>query len=566
MSKNHTYYEAYLEAPLSDVERKELENLDKDSPAFAGYPAFGTGGMREIVAPGTATLNIYNIARVNMALAATLKKHIQENAKVVMAYDSRKSGPEFFRVSYHVLKQAGLQVKIFRRPTPTPMLSFAVRELECDAGIVITASHNPPEYNGYKVYWSDGAQIIPPYDKEIEKLFQEISFSQIPQDIHQLKTKDIDENDLIEEELVKKYISNIENEGFISPGPKKTKIIYSPLHGTGGWIFDRVFGHLGYENFSVLSLQAEPDGDFPTTKSPNPEEKAAFEKLVEEGKKTEAKLLLATDPDADRVGAAVYDGNDYVFLTGNQAGALLLESIARQKAAQLKNPFICKTIVTTELQTHIAAAHQVKTVETLTGFKYIAAEVSKDPENYLFGGEESYGYLPVHWVRDKDSLSSALALAELAEKENLLDSLDELYIKHGLYHELLHNIKLSGGNEHLMGEIMNKLKDPSGLAGDSIGPRKILDILDLQETAKPAKTEKVKEYQNELPSGKVIQYWFEPEGRLTIRPSGTEPKIKVYVSLRHKQKQTKETLPTAKKELKQEAEATLQAFLKLIGM
>ncbi len=562
-------YAAYLQAPLTTEEKQDLEqnkNQYFSKGNFDGEPAFGTGGMRATVEPGSNHLNRYNIARLNLALAKVLQQHFG-TAKIVIGADSRLSSPEFTRLSYHLLSQAGHQVRVYRRPTPTPMVSFAVRELKCQAGVMITASHNPPAYNGYKVYWSDGAQIVPPIDKEIQSAFNAISFAELPASLHDLAEKPVTEHDLIEEELTQKYLEYIRRETFITTGEKKLCILYSPLCGTGGWIFERVFHDLGFKNFTVLPEQKEPNGHFPNLKSANPEEKEAFELLVKRGLETGADLLLATDPDADRVGCAVRQGNDYVFLTGNQIGSLLLESIARKKAPTLKKPYLCKTIVTTEFQRHIGASHGIRTIETLTGFKYIAEILGHDPDNYVFGGEESYGYLPVSWIRDKDALSSALALAELAETTPLLTALDELYLKNGLYLERLHNINLTGEKKNLMPQLLEKLKKPAAIFPEGIiGSRKIFDILDLQKDAPPAKTATVRELQNNLAKGLVVQYWLEPEGRLTIRPSGTEPKIKVYVSLRYGKNISAASLTNAKKELNAEIDSLLALFLKTLGV
>lgn len=560
----NSYFDDYIKGPLPAAEKENLENNTasiQNDDAFAGLPGFGTGGMRSVVAEGSNRLNRYNIARLTQALAEIIRAE-NADATVVIGYDSRLSSTAFSRITYRVLRNAGLKVKVFKRPTPTPLISYAVRELKAHAGIVITASHNPPEYNGYKVYWSDGAQIVSPYDRQIEDKFRELSYASLPADLSSYEEQPVDEADLIEEEIIKTYLARLKDEAFITAGEKPLKIIYSPLHGTGGWIFEKAFAEYNFTDFSVLPAQKEPDGNFPTLKSPNPEEQSAFELLIEEGRKQKADLLLATDPDADRVGCAIRDGDSYAFITGNQIGTLLLESIARRKADKLSSPYICKTIVTTELQRRTAFHYGAETVETLTGFKYIAEQVGRDPDNYLFGGEESYGYLPVDWVRDKDSISSALALAELAASGSLLDTLDEIHLRDGLYHELLYNIKLSGGNEHLMNEILTLLKKPEQLAADGFAGRRVEDILDLQAGGAAPSTEPVKKLRKALPDAKVVQFYLAPEGRITVRPSGTEPKIKVYVSLMAEEKPVRENLKEAREKLKSEAEDMLDEFLR----
>ncbi len=574
------YYQKFLQSPLTAAEKADLEkNKAKliGERAFDGEPAFGTGGMRAITGLGTNRLNIQNIGRLNLAVAEYFKK-TKSSPLLAMGYDSRLTSPEFSRLSYHILTGQGMRVKIFRRPTPTPLLSFAVRELGADCGVVLTASHNPPQYNGYKAYGADGGQIISPVDKDIQNLFLATGFDKLPANLHELAEKPIPEADLIEEEIYQAYIARLKKEVFYQNKPKRARILYSPLHGTGGWLFDRAFKELGYKSFSVLAEQAQPDGNFPTVKSPNPEEPAAFERLLAaaNGAMEKPDLLVATDPDADRVGCMLKLTNGYHFLTGNQIGSLLLESIARknvtavetQHAASLqlrKNPYICKTIVTTELQRLIADGYGIKTVETLTGFKFIAEQVAKDPENYLFGGEESFGYLPIHWVRDKDSLSSALALAELAEDENLVQALDEIYIRHGLFHELLHSIDLSK-NPALLPETLGKLADPKAFAAKVDFGREVVDILDLRKGAAEPATQACRDLKKQLGEADVIQFWLKDFSRLTIRPSGTEPKIKAYLSLMGKQKPTAASLEADKVALKSEAEGILKKFLTALGV
>ncbi|MCX7633960.1 MAG: phospho-sugar mutase, partial [Turneriella sp.] len=425
----------------------------------------------------------------------------------------------------------------------------------------------PPQYNGFKAYAADGAQIIPPADKEIQQLFSNMDYKNLPSDVHALAEKPIVEEDLIEEEIYQAYLQKLRSEVFYQEGKKRIRIFYSPLHGTGGWIFQRAFHDLGYANFHAIAEQAEPDGNFPTLRSPNPEEPSAFALLLKAAENTPEKpdLLVATDPDADRVGAMVKNNGSYQFLTGNQIGCLLLESIARKKAAKLKAPYICKTIVTTELQRLIAESYGITTIETLTGFKYIAEKIARDPENYLFGGEESFGYLPVSWVRDKDSLSSAVALAELAEEQNLITALDTLYLRHGLFVELLHNIDLSREPE-LLQKVLGKLADPQRFAAAFDFGRRLVDILDLRSVDAVPQTTECRALKAELGKAEVVQFWLERHSRLTVRPSGTEPKIKVYLSLMAQQKPKAAELEKSKKALREETESILNRFLAAIGV
>jgi len=592
------YFQNFLQSPLNAADRSEL-NSNKSAliaaRAFDGEPSFGTGGMRAVTGLGTNRLNIQNIARLNLAVAEYFKK-ITPTPLLAMGYDSRLTSPEFSRLSYHILSRAGVRVKIFKRPTPTPLLSFAVRELKADCGVVLTASHNPPQYNGYKAYGADGGQIVSPVDKEVQKLFLETPYSALPADLYALADTPIAVGDLIEEEIYAAYMARLKKEAFYRDKPKHGNILYSPLHGTGGWFFAKAFKELGYDNFRVLPEQAEPDGNFPTVKSPNPEEPAAFERLLAaatvdivethhgstSSPQVGASLLIATDPDADRVGCMVRKSvetqhgstsspqvgaslqeNPYQFLTGNQIGALLLESIARRSAGQKQHPYICKTIVTTEMQRLIADSYGVKTVETLTGFKYIANAIAQDPDNYLFGGEESFGYLPVSWVRDKDSLSSALALAELAEDQDLVAALDTLYIRHGLFHELLHSIDLSA-NPALLADTLVKLADPRAFFERIDCERELVDILDLRKGFQEPRTEACRVLKQTLGEADVIQFWLKDYSRLTIRPSGTEPKVKAYLSLMAKSKPTESSLAADKEALQAEAEALLKKFLQVL--
>ncbi|MBV6493175.1 MAG: Phosphoglucomutase [Turneriella sp.] len=564
------YFEAFLKAPLSAVERKTLEEQKGElvaSGAFSGEPVFGTGGMRAVTGLGTNRLNLFNIARLNLALAQYYKKK-NTNPLCAMAYDSRLTSPEFSRLSYHLLTQNGVRVKIFKRPTPTPFLSFAVRHLKADCGVVLTASHNPPEYNGYKAYGADGGQIISPVDKEIQKLFLEVDFATLPNTLHTLSETPIDTKDLIEDEIYTAYMALLKKESFYKNNEKKRRLWYTPLHGTGGWLFEKAFIELGYKSFQLFSEQGAPDGNFPTVKSPNPEDPQAFTRILAaaQSAKEAPDLLIATDPDADRVGvmARAKDAT-YHFLTGNQIGSLLLESIARRNTNTKKNPYIAKTIVTTELQRLIAESYGIRTVETLTGFKYIAEQIAKDEVNYLFGGEESFGYLPISWVRDKDSLSSALALAELSEDVDLVDALDQIYLKHSLFHELLKNINLTQ-NPNLLKEVMAKLKDPADFIARIHLGREVQDILDLRKGAADPKTVEARKLKEFLGEADVLQFWLKDFSRLTIRPSGTEPKVKIYLSLMASKKSTAATLEKDKVHLKEEAESILDKFAAALGV
>ncbi len=574
MKTKEQYLDEFSRAPLSEEDAQYVQDRNRilKTNQFDSYPSFGTGGMREVVELGTNRLNIYNIARLNYAVSKVFKEKYKDKypLKAVIGYDSRLTSEAFANLTWNILTQNGYDVFLFRKPTPTPMVSFAVLEIGAVCGIVLTASHNPPQYNGYKVYDQDGSQIIYPMDEKIQHEFLHSKYDQLPPEIHEwLKTPDISDKLELEEQIIDSYLEHLKKEKFVSQKKKDIKILYSPLHGTGGWIFERAFSETKFTNFALLKEQSKPDGNFPHIKSPNPEDHEAYYKLIQEGKKKNYDILLATDPDADRIGCCVLHDNEYVFINGNQTGCLLLDHIARIKAFDMENPYICKTVVTTELQKKIASSYGIETKETLTGFKYIASVLKKDPANYLFGGEESFGYLPVNWIKDKDSVSSGIIISELASQVNLITALEDLYIKHGLYTEILHNIQLKADNPGIKNKIEEKLKDAHSLIGTLLGDRKVKDVIYLQNKKKndPRKmpvTQDARMLYEQLPEAKLLQLWLEPEGRVTIRPSGTEPKIKVYVSLMHSKKQTKESLTTAKEELAKEASKIYNIFSDLL--
>lgn len=585
---SHLQEQRYAEysAALGAAQREELEAQGGakrqelfQQGAFASTLSFGTGGVRAKVGHGTATLNAANIARLTLALAKTLNA---ESAKpesgaplVVIAYDSRNTSLEFARTSYHTLLAQNIQVKLFARPAPTPLLSFAVRQLGAQAGIVITASHNPPAYNGFKVYAADGGQITSPNDQAVVEHYQQIKYSELDPAILAKAGTPPAEEDLIGDEMTAIYGEYLQTQNLCDDNPKQISILYSPLHGTGARYFQEIFTLFGFQNFGLLAEQSEPDGDFPTLEFPNPEEPSAFELLVKAGRPKKSALLLASDPDADRIGAAIYDGaaGDYRFLNGNQIGSLMLDHMIRQKGASLKEPFICKTIVTTLMQNKIASDRGVKLVETLTGFKYIAAEIARDPENYLFGGEESYGYLPVSGVRDKDSISSGLVLAQMAEHTDLLAKLDSLYLEHGLFYDKLISISLENSADpsiDLVSQLIEKIAGPAApldtIVGKKLGSRKIVDLIDFREGGTQPLLPEAAELKKSLDPSRVIQLWLAPQARLTLRPSGTEPKIKIYLSMFYPKQLTAEGLPKAKEEIAEEALIILDEFGKLLDI
>ncbi len=567
------YFNQFLEAPLSVIDYEYLKYNKKKllkTDQFSSFLTFGTGGMRQIVELGTNRFNKYNIAKLTLCVLNWLTLNIRSKKKnmIVIGYDSRNTSEAFSRLIYHLVQSQEFCVKIFKQPTPTPLISFAVRELQAKAGIILTASHNPSQYNGYKLMLSNGGQILSPHDQIIQKNFVDFPYKNLPQDIHKWKELSPLKEDIIEEDIIVAYIKRLQKESFVTSNSKKINIIYSPLHGTGGWVFKRVFYDLGYKNFSIIKEQAEPDGNFPTIKSPNPEEESSFDMLKRNNKG--AQILIATDPDGDRVGISIkktdHTGLDnYIFLTGNQIGCLILKSLLDKIPNKLSEPYICKTIVTTELQKKIAKAYGVRTIETLTGFKYIADVLDRDPKNYLFGGEESFGYLPVNWIRDKDSISSAIVITEMANQKNLLRELESLYIKFGLYHEELYNISLDDHGLSFIHKMKTNFLRSSLFINKKFGTREVIDYINLNHKSisdgdEPV-TEEGKHLYNSLPESNVLQLWFKPEGRITIRPSGTEPKIKIYLSLRYHKEVVEDTIDIARRELKKEGNIIGQNFL-----
>ncbi len=537
---------------------------------------FGTGGLRGILGNGPGRMNEFTVGKTTLGFARFLISNYK-NPSVVIAYDSRRRSKEFAEIAAGIF--AGLHIKsyLFDQVTPTPILSYAIRKLNAQGGVVLTASHNPPDYNGYKVYSEDGSQIVGETQTQIEKHIENITDWNIP-----FIQKD--------NEIYKKYViyigENIKNEYynefnsvfFAKKISKPLKIIFSPLHGTAGKWLPGLLEKFGVEVIPVKE-QLEPDGEFPTVKYPNPEEADALELCKITAEKYKADLFIATDPDADRMGTGIRDKNgNYVLLNGNQTGSILLAYLSEliQKEKNQNQYYVFKTIVTTNLQREIARKNNLHIRDVLTGFKYIAEQMRWIDEKkdiykssecaYLFGGEESYGYLPVSFVRDKDSLSSSLLLCIIAdEKGNLLDYLDEIYLKYGLYLEDLKSITMKGMDGlKRMKEIIQKLRQ-TNLIGKDISGRKVIKVYDYQnQTINQQKNEN---YFSILPPSDVLQFELDPEGLITIRPSGTEPKVKIYISLKAKENSYSiEELKIRKKELESEITTILGNFLVISGL
>lgn len=527
-----------------DIEtRTEVQRLmDADSDmlteCFYTDLEFGTGGMRGKMGVGTNRINKYTIGQATQGLANYMKKQFPNSAdlSVVIAHDSRNNSPLFSQVCADVLSANGIKAYLFSDLRPTPELSFAVRELGCTAGIVITASHNPKEYNGYKVYWEDGAQIIAPHDtgiiaevRAIESL-EAVNFSA--------------NNGLIEtldSQIDEQYLSRVQSLSVnnFNEEKSKLKIVFTSLHGTGITMVPQVLKNAGFEKVILEKTQAIPSGDFPSVESPNPEERSALAMAIELAEREGADIVLGTDPDADRVGTVARNSSgELTLINGNQACALIVYFRLEQlKAARAlpSNGFIAKTVVTSDLISNMAEAYGVKLYETLTGFKWIASVIREHEgkEVFLGGGEESYGYLVGDFVRDKDAVISSLVLSECAawaasKGKTLIDILDEIYLKFGHFRERLISVVREGksGKEEIQAMMDGfRTKPPVELMGSKV--ISITDILKGTITDKNSGDSKPLG----LPSSNVIQFTLENGLKFTARPSGTEPKIKFYFSV-----------------------------------
>jgi phosphoglucomutase len=534
----------YLDESLRNELKLIIQNEKEITSRFYKDLEFGTGGLRGIIGAGTNRMNIYTVRKATKGLALYIHKNIRWDKlpSVVIAYDSRRMSREFAVEAAKVLADNGIKAFVFKELTPTPVLSFAVRELEATAGIVITASHNPPEYNGYKVYWSDGGQITDnianAITQEIAKVVDELAVTAMDYDEAVLRGLIVFPGD----ELVKKYISYVKTLSLqpelIKDRGQEITIVYSPLHGTGNKPVTRILREMGFRNVHVVPEQECPNGNFPTVKYPNPEEHAAFELAMKLGEKIDADILLATDPDADRVGVAVKDdAGKYRVITGNQLGALFLEYILSQRQNQgllPPNGTVIKTIVTSEIGRAIAAAYGIETIDTLTGFKYIGEKIKefkeKGERQFLFGYEESYGYLIGDEVRDKDAVQACLLAAEMAlyyktKGLTLYEQLQRIFRKYGFYREDLLSLNLEGkeGQERIV-KVMEDFRKGYIL---TIAGKGIVAVEDYLNQRRSYLLEGREELIS-LPESNVLKYILEDASWLCIRPSGTEPKLKIY--------------------------------------
>ena len=526
--------------------RKQVQELIDNNPeelleSFYKNLEFGTGGLRGIMGIGTNRMNTYTVAMATQGFANYIKMMFPniEQPQIAIAYDCRNNSPEFAKTAAEVMSANGIKVFIFNALRPTPELSFAIRELKCQAGIVITASHNPKEYNGYKAYWEDGGQLVSPHDKnvitEVEKItdFSMVNFNA--------------NNDLIEyldEKFDEIYIKKILDLSLSPESIKNQKdlvFVYTPIHGTGGQIIPKLFNKAGFNNVHCVEEQMIVDGNFPTVVSPNPEEKAALTLAIEKAKKVNADVVLATDPDADRVGIAVKDENgEFVLLNGNQTAALLTYYLLTRWNELGKfsgKEYIVKTIVTTELLFDMANKFKVEKFDVLTGFKFIADTILHNPEmTFIGGGEESYGFLIGDFVRDKDANSACFMIAEIAawaaeQNKTLYQILKEIYKEFGFYKEGLLSLTKKGisGSEEIKNMMIRFRNDtPKEILGS-----KIIEIKDYKTSICKNVISGTETVIN-LPKSDVLQFFTEDGTKISIRPSGTEPKIKFYFGIKAK--------------------------------
>lgn len=545
-------YEEWLSNPYFDEETKaELKAIEQDEneikERFYKELEFGTAGLRGVIGAGTNRMNIYTVRKTTQGLANYIAAVSGQEKGVAIAHDSRRMSPEFAKEAALCLAANGVKAYIFDSLRPTPELSYAVRKLGCIAGINITASHNPPEYNGYKVYWEDGAQITPPHDSGIMAEVQKVT------DYNTVKTMDEEAAkaaglfQVIGKEVDDAYIEELKSQVIhmdaIKAMAKELKIVYSPLHGTGNIPARRVLKELGFEQVYVVKEQELPDGEFPTVSYPNPEADEAFELGLKLAKEVDADLVLATDPDADRLGVRVKDKNgEYHTLTGNMSGCLLADyELGQRKAVNGSLPqdgAMISTIVTTNMAAAIAKYYGVKFIEVLTGFKYIGQQIlgfeTSGVGSYLFGFEESYGCLIGTHARDKDAIVATMALCEAAayyktKDMTLWDAMIEMYERYGYYKDDIQSITLKGieGLAQIQTILENLRKNPPA----EIGGYKVLSARDYKaDTIVDMETKEVKA--TGLPGSNVLYYDLTDDTWVCVRPSGTEPKIKIYYGVK----------------------------------
>lgn len=551
---------AWQNGNFDEETKKEIRKLSEDNPveltdAFYRNLEFGTGGLRGIMGVGTNRMNKYTVGMSTQGYANYLKQTYPGGViRVAIAHDSRNNSRTFAEIVANVMAANGIKVFLFEDLRPTPELSFAIRHLGCQGGVVCTASHNPKEYNGYKAYWNDGGQLVPPHDKNVIKEVEKIS------SVDEVKWKGGEANiTIIGAEVDKAYIEMVKG---LSVYPEviarqhDLKIVYTPIHGTGITLVPNVLARFGFTNVAIVEEQAKPDGNFPTVVYPNPEEAEAMSIGLKKAKELDADILLGTDPDADRVGIAVKNNaGEWTLMNGNQTAVLAFNyMIEARKAKGLakSNDMVVKTIVTTEMIDSIAKQNNIKCYNVLTGFKYIAELIKEKEgsENYVIGGEESYGLMIGSQLRDKDAVSAVAILSEMAAYEKdkgrtLYQKLLELYVKYGFFQEHLISITKKGMNGQK--EIADMMESYRNNPPKSINGSDVVQLLDY-ELRKGTNPQTGKTWEIDLPKSNVLQFILADGSKISARPSGTEPKIKFYFSVNDTLKSTDE-YPTMKKKL-----------------
>lgn len=535
--------DSWLTADFDKETQEKIKELQNDDPealqeAFYKNLEFGTGGMRGIMGVGTNRINKYTLGKNTQGLSNYLKQTFDdEQIKVAIAYDCRNNSKELAQIVANVFSANGIVAYIFSDLRPTPELSFAVKQLNCHCGIVLTASHNPPEYNGYKVYWQDGGQLVPPQDGEIIELIENLEYSEINFESKSELIQTIDEK--IDDAFIK---ASLKNGSFsdLKEHREKTTIVFTPLHGTSVTLIPEVLDRSGYKKVHMVKEQMEPDGNFPTVKSPNPEEPEALKMATDLAKEKNADIVIGTDPDGDRLGIAVRDNNgEILLLNGNQTMLVMTDFLLKKYMdhnTPKGNEFIASTVVSTPMMEVLAKAYSVECKLGLTGFKWIAKMIKDFPEeHFIGGGEESFGYMVGDFVRDKDAVTATLLACEIvtwakANDTSFYKMLIDLYVAHGFYKEkLVALVKkgISGAEEinHIMKELReNPMK--------SINGEKVVQIDDYK-TSKSVHIATGNTEEIDIPKSNVLIYHTEAGSRIAARPSGTEPKIKFYISVNH---------------------------------
>lgn len=528
----------YDQATKDTIAQLQKENPDELADAFYRNLEFGTGGLRGIMGVGTNRINKYTIGMATQGFANYLKKtYGNEEVKVAIAHDSRNNSRFFAETTAHVFAANGIKVYLFEALRPTPELSFAIRQLGCKGGVVCTASHNPREYNGYKAYWNDGGQLVPPHDKNVIREVEAIT------NVNEVKWSGGDANiTLIGKEMDNAYLDMVKSLSVypdVISQQKDLKIVYTPIHGTGIMLVPEVLKRFGFTNVTIVEEQATPDGNFPTVNYPNPEESETMSIGLKKAKELDADILLGTDPDADRVGIGVKNHKgEWVLMNGNQTAVLafsyLMEARKAKGIAQ-PNDMVITTIVTTEMINEVARQNEVACYNVLTGFKWIAEKIKEldGQKNYVIGGEESFGLMIGNRIRDKDAVSAVALMCEMAAYEKnqgrtLFDKMIELYIKYGFYYENLISITKKGMNGQK--EIADMMESYRNHPPKTIAGAEVATLLDY-ELQKGTNLLTGENWKIELPKSNVLQFVTADGTKISARPSGTEPKIKFYFSV-----------------------------------